>query len=385
VNAYITALSAFMPNAPVDNDHMEDVLGMVGSKPSRARRMILRSNGISSRHYAIDPATGAATHDNAQLAAQAIRGLARPGFGLAQVDLLAYGTTMGDQLMPNHAVMVHGELGLGPIEVMAAAGICLSSLAALKYAALAVASGEFRHAVAGGSELSSALLRARHLQPELDAQVAALEEHPEIAFEKDFLRWMLSDGAGAALVEPAAPASGPSLRIDWIFERSFAGEQAACMYAGAEKLEDGRLRGWRDFEPREWLERSLFVVKQDVKQLNAHVMPVTVEKGMRELLKAHPELTPDKVDWFLPHYSSAFFRERAAQSLRDAGFELPFEKWFTNLSTKGNTGSASIFIILEELFNGGRLKPGQTLLCYIPESGRMNTGFMHLTVCPPAA
>jgi hypothetical protein len=24
-------------------------------------------------------------------------------------------------------------------------------------------------------------------------------------------------------------------------------------------------------------------------------------------------------------------------------------------------------------------------LCYVPESGRMSTGFMHLTVCPPAA
>jgi len=110
-------------------------------------------------------------------------------------------------------------------------------------------------------------------------------------------------------------------------------------------------------------------------------MPVTVEKGMLEVKKLHPDLKPEQIDWFLPHYSSAYFRERAAQSLKDAGFDIPFEKWFTNLPDKGNTGSASIYIILEELFHSGRLKPGQRLLCYVPESGRMNTGFMHLTVC----
>lgn len=32
----------------------------------RARRIILRSNGIKSRYYVIDPATGKATYTNAQ-------------------------------------------------------------------------------------------------------------------------------------------------------------------------------------------------------------------------------------------------------------------------------------------------------------------------------
>jgi len=56
------------------------------------------------------------------------------------------------------------------------------------------------------------------------------------------------------------------------------------------------------------------------------------------------------------------------------------QRWFTNLTSKGNTGAASIFIILEELFNQGRLRTGERLLCYVPESGRFSTAFMHLTV-----
>lgn len=54
-NVYITNTSAFLPNAPVSNDAMEAVLGMVGETPSRVRKMILRSNGIQYRYYAIDP------------------------------------------------------------------------------------------------------------------------------------------------------------------------------------------------------------------------------------------------------------------------------------------------------------------------------------------
>jgi 3-oxoacyl-[acyl-carrier-protein] synthase-3 len=54
---------------------MERLLGQVGAKPSRARRTILRSNGIVSRHYAIDSNTLQFTHSNAQLAAEAVRAL----------------------------------------------------------------------------------------------------------------------------------------------------------------------------------------------------------------------------------------------------------------------------------------------------------------------
>ena len=40
--------------------------------------------------------------------------------------------------------------------------------------------------------------------------------------EAAFLRYMLSDGAGAAVIESTPAASGISLRIDWISLTSFA-------------------------------------------------------------------------------------------------------------------------------------------------------------------
>ena len=66
--------------------------------------------------------------------------------------------------------------------------------------------------------------------------------------------------------------------------------------------------------------------------------------------------------------------------MKEAGCDIPQSKWFTNLASKGNTGSASIYIMLAELFHSGELKLGDRLLCYVPESGRFSTAFMKFTV-----
>jgi 3-oxoacyl-[acyl-carrier-protein] synthase-3 len=374
---FITATAAVLPNAPVPNDQMERILGQLGDKPSRARPPVLRSNGIVTRHYGIDPVTLQPTHTNASLTAEAVRALRQDGVDLATLECLACGTSIADQIMPNHASMVHGELGLPPLEAVATTGVCLSGLASLRYAHMAVLSGTRRNAVATGSELSSAMMSVRNLRTETESD--ELEAKPELAFDRDFLRWMLSDGAGAVLIEPAPRAGALNLRIDWIEIFSYAGEMETCMYAGAAKLPDGSIRGWTAMTPREREHHTIMAVRQDVKLLNEHVMHYTVEKPVRTLaerrgLKAH------EVDWFLPHYSSKFFRDKVHAHLIKGGVDIPQERWFTNLPTKGNTGAASIYIIIDELRRSGRLKAGQRLLCYVPESGRFATGFMHLTV-----
>ena len=372
--AYITGTSAFLPNAPVDNEAIENVLGMIAGKPSRARRVVLRNNGIRERYYALDPATGQTTHTNAQLTAEAIRGLGEN----QDIDCLVTGTSTPDQLMPNHGVMVHGELGIPACEVVSTAGICVAGVTALKYAYMAVCCGSAKTAVATGSELVSPLLQARNFAAESEHRVAELEANPEIAFEKDFLRWMLSDGAGAFLLQDAPRRAGLSLRIDWIDILSQADSMEVCMFAGSEKQANGSLKGWQEFPHSEWASRSVFAIKQDVRLLNENVAYQTVGKSLEKAM-ATRGLRPDAVDWFLPHISSEYFRKPTADCMTTVGFPVPQEKWFTNLHTKGNTGSASIYIMIDELLKSGRLKAGDRLLCFIPESGRFTGSLMHLT------
>lgn len=375
---HITRTAAFLPNAPVANDTIEGLLGQAGGRPSRARRTVLRSNGIQQRHYAIDPQTGAATHNNAQLAAEAIRRLA-DAEELAGLPCLACGTSLPDQVMPNHAVMVQGELGLPACEVVATAGICLSGLTALKYAFLGVAAGDHDKAIAAGSDAPSSLLRGGNFEGELSASLDELQVRPELAFEKDFLRWMLSDGAGAVMLEAEPASSRPTLRIDWIDVFSYAGEMEACMYAGAVKGRDGALTGWAQLPPSRREAESVMAIKQDVRLLNENIVNYTVEKPIRAVMEKR-RISAADVDYFLPHYSSEYFRDRLRDGLERAGFPVPQTRWFTNLTRCGNTGAASMYIMLDELVSTGALRPGQRLLCWVPESGRFSAGFMHLTV-----
>jgi len=369
---YLTRTASYLPLDPVENDDMEAVLGLVGGRPSRARRVVLRNNGIQRRHYAIDRATGRFVMTNAQLAAQAVRALGDIG----PVDCLAAGTSRPDQLMPGHGVMVHGELGWPRLEVANLAGVCVAGAAAFKYAWLAVRAGEARRSVAVASELASAAMHARNFEAEIDHKVNDLAERPELAFEKDFLRWMLSDGAGAVLLEHE-PRGDLSLKVEWVEMTSAANELPACMYSGAEKNADGTLTGWQHFSQKDWVDRSVFAVKQDVKLLNEHVVRVTLTEPLAALVRKH-DLAQRGIDWFLPHYSSNYFAAPVAAGVVEAGLDIPPERWFTNLTEKGNTGSASPYIMLDELLGSGRVRKGHRILMYIPESGRFSSAFIFM-------
>ncbi len=203
MDVYITDVSSFLPNDPVSNDDMEKVLGVVEHIPTRIKKIVLKSNDIHSRYYAVDPETGRQTHTNAQLAAEAVRRL-KPynGFSTDDIECLCCGTSTPDQIMPGHGLMVHGELASGPCEVVSTSGVCISGMTALKYAYMNVALGLSKNAVAAGSDLASASLKARFYEAVGEKRKdGKFKEDGEVPlFDTVFLRWMLSDGAGAVFM-----------------------------------------------------------------------------------------------------------------------------------------------------------------------------------------
>ncbi len=372
---YITRLSKYLPNEAIGNDEMEGVLGMVNGKPSRARAIVLRNNGIKSRYYAFR--NGVKTHTNAQLAANAVLALFDDQIPISSLELITAGTTSPEQLLPSHAVMVHGELGIHPVELISGAGACCSSIQAMKYAFMSVGCGLTETAVSVGSERLSSWMHASRFQPEAE-NLTRLEENPFIAFEKDFLRWMLSDGAGAALIQGVPNRKGISLQINWLETTSYANELETCMYAGGVKNEDRSISGWNDIEIEDWTNHSVFSLKQDTRLLGEHVVP---QGGvfLKRLMDKH-SFTADDVHYFLPHMSSEFFKDQIKDNLAGIGLDLPEEKWFYNLPRVGNVGSASPYLMLEELFHSGRLRKGEHILVMIPESARFSYAYIYLTV-----
>src|SRR5881394_3108983 len=111
---YINAFGKFLPGPPVTNDEMEDFLGRIHGKSSRARLRILKQNGILTRHYAIDKQQRS-LYSNSEMAARAVRQLfANAAQDPASMDFLAAATSQGDYPLPGFASMVHGELATPP-------------------------------------------------------------------------------------------------------------------------------------------------------------------------------------------------------------------------------------------------------------------------------
>ncbi|UYQ91831.1 beta-ketoacyl-ACP synthase III [Chitinophaga horti] len=373
---YITRLAKFLPNEPVGNDQMESILGMVDGRPSRARSIVLGNNKIKTRYYALDK-NGKTTHTNAEMTAKAVEGLFDEKFPMTKLQLLACGTTSPDQLLPNHAAMVHGILKCQPVELIAATGACAAGMQAFKYAFMSIKSGNSENAVSTGSEKFSSWLLAEKFNPETD-NLKQLTENPIIAFEKDFLRWMLSDGASAALFQDKPNEDGLSLRVDWVEIASYAHELETCMYAGAVKQPDGSTTGWIDMSPEEWANNSVFSFKQDTRLLGKNIVP-SGAKMWKELVEKH-NIDIDKLTYFLPHLSSEFFRMKIDEEITKLGVPIPQEKWFTNLTRVGNVGTASPYFMLEELLSGGQLKKGDTIAMMVPESARFSYAYAHITV-----
>lgn len=363
--SYITGVGAFLPGPPIGNDELEAYLGVIPGSSDRLRRRMLEANGIEKRHYALDH-QGNTTVLNEEMAAEAARAaLQSRGMTAKDVGILATGTTQGDLPVPGFASMVHGRIGGGPMEILSAGGVCCSGVAALRAVDDAVRLGRHRTGVAVASELVSRSLRA--------ARYPA-----DSGFDAAFLRYMLSDGAGAVVVEPEPGPDGISLRIDWIHLVSHAHRFPVCMYAGAsapDQVEAGST--WQDRPtPAAADTAAMLNLRQDTGILN-NIVALGVEEYVG-LVRAG-RVQPGDVDHLLVHYSSDYFRSDIVRLMSEAGLMIPEERWFTNLRTRGNTGAASIYIMLEEAWSRGRFRPGDRILLMVPESGRFTVSFVHLT------
>lgn len=368
-NVYITSLGAYLPNKPIANDEMENFIGKINGKKSQAKDRVLKQNGITQRHYALNE-NQESTHSNAQLAVNAIeQAIERSGLRSGEIELLSTGTTQGDLPVPGFASMVHAGLDFSACEVASFQSVCASGMMAIKNGYTQIKSNEKQNAVCVGSEFASRLFKSSRFEA---------QKMDTVPFDTEFLRWMLSDGAGAVVLENKKSTKGLSLKIEWIDLKSHAHKYPLCMYVGKNDTKNETEQTWLDYPDYESASKSgALNLKQDIRLLNqviqtgvAHYFEL-IDKGM---------ITANEIDWLCCHYSSEFFKAPIKELMSKGGGEIQDEKWFSNLTTKGNTGAASIFIMLEELMYSNKLKPGDTILCMVPESGRFITSFMKLTV-----
>jgi 3-oxoacyl-[acyl-carrier-protein] synthase-3 len=377
MSAYITTTGSFLPGDPVPNDEIEDYIGKAGRSTSDLKDITLANCGIKTRHYAIDKAQQTVI-SNAAMAASAVRVAAeRAGLGPDDVELLCAATTVPDMMAPGQASMVHGELGYGPLEIATLHGICSSGMMALKNAYLQVAIGEKRTAISVASEFASRIFKSSRFD-----EMGTVAEEGSLPLEAAFLRYMLSDGAGAAVIQSEPRTSGISLRIDWISLTSYANTEKTCMYFGSP--DTGCAKTWGDYPSAAAAAADgALVLRQDLSLL-PHLVKVGVDEYDRLLRLG--KFDPSTLTWIPAHYSSERMKTIVMKEFARRGIDggRP-EMWYSNLTSVGNIGSASIYVILNEMMELGLIKDGDTMLCMVPESGRFAVSFMHLTAVSSAS
>ena len=133
------------------------------------------------------------------------------------------------------------------------------------------------------------------------------------------------------------------------------------------------------YSSHEIIGKSIFSIKQDIGLLSDNIVPLGARK-IKEIFDKKG-LTSDDIDYFLPHMSSEFFKPKIFEQIALHGAHIPYEKWFVNLSTMGNVGAGSAYLMVHELFHSGKLKKGDRLLVLVPESSRFSYMYAMLTVC----
>jgi 3-oxoacyl-[acyl-carrier-protein] synthase III len=363
---YIQSVGYFLPGEPVNNQDMDDFIAPINRISLRIKNKILAENGIQSRHYAIDK-NGETVTSHTQLAANAIHDcLARANTNLNEVSLLSVGSSGSDALIPGFAAMVQGELGAPPMETLSSLGVCAAGISALAYAAQSLELGAHQKALVATAEMPSRIFKKSRFAPRGYSS----------DFDAHFLRWMLSDGAGALLLaHKPIPNNGVRLKINWIHQKSFAGDYPVCMQLG---LTEDRSKSFLDFPSSSEAEAAgALSLRQDIRLL-PHLFDVSIHEYVK--LVHDGWVASNEIDHFLCHYSSARFIPVVEELLDKAGLTIPRERWYSNLTTRGNTGSASIFIMLAEFLDTHQVKPGEKIFCFIPESGRMTAAYMLIEV-----
>ncbi|MEQ1773846.1 MAG: iron-containing redox enzyme family protein [Burkholderiales bacterium] len=370
-NVYINATGAFYPGEPVDNAHIDDYIAPLNPGSSRLKRRILAENGIQQRYYSVGP-DGRTRFSAAHMAASAVRTcLNDAGLPLGDIDLLCTGTSGGDATLPGFANMLQGELGAPPMMTSSHSGVCAAGVAALQHAAMALEGGHARRAVVATSEMPSRLFkRSRFASRGYD-----------IDFDAHFLRWMLSDAAGAWLVE-SAPRGEHPLKLINLHLRSFSGDYPVCMQVGlSAKTSANDAESYLDYASFADAEKAgAYALRQNIRLL-PNLFDVAIHEYVRLVQSGWIDTT--RIDYFLCHYSSQRFAGVVRELLDKAGLSIPDERWYNNLQTRGNTGAASIFVMLDDFLREHEVKPGERIFCFVPESGRFTVGYLLFEVAPP--
>lgn len=308
VGAGYMGFGTALPNKVVTNLDLEKMV-------DTSDEWITTRTGIKERRVVED---GEASSDLGVRAAR--EALARSGVSAAEIDLLVVSTSSPDVVFPSTASIIQYKLGLNQITAFDVMAVCTGFIYATTVAASLIQTGGYRRALVIGTDAFSRF----------------------IDWEDRGTCILFGDGAGAAVMSPCDPGFGV---LDSFLAADGSGFSQLYVPAGGSAL---------PATPETVAQRQHFVKMSgsEVFKFAVRAIPEACEKLLEQ-----SGYSMQDVAYVIPHQANQRIIEAARTRLG-----VPAEKMPGNLERYGNTSTASIPLVLDELWEEGRLHYGDLII-----------------------
>jgi 3-oxoacyl-[acyl-carrier-protein] synthase III len=358
----IIGTGCFLPGKAISIDNVDYYLGELTGAPKKIQSWLQRMKllmkemlEVESYFYAIDPVTRDFTEDNITMSVKAAeKAMKMANIKAEDIEFIAYGSAHQDQ-MPTASVRIQEALGIEKCGEISIHANCTSAYKALLVAYDFVKSGRYKNALVISSSMSSSELRAEYYN------------QPIVKKEELFLRYFLSDGAGAILLE-AHNNNKSGLFVESVYTESVGGKKPSAM-------KNRRPAYWMN--PKEEFEKGyhhLSQMFQDELKQNFHEPSGTVfTNGLNRMLEKYP-IDVSSIKYFQVNFPSKHISELIIEECEALGISK--DTLYTKMSSMGYVGPPMVFICLDKILREESLKDGDLILSFVTEVSKfMQAGF----------
>ncbi len=359
----ILGTGTFLPGNPLTIEDVDKVLGKIDKLPGKLSKWLERTRSlfeqmleVESYYFAIDPATRAFTEDNITMSVKAARkALERAKIKPSEIDFIAYGSAHQDQ-MPTASVRIQEKLGIEKCAEISIHSNCTSAYKALMVASDFIKMGRYKTALVLSSNISSSELRAEYYNPE------------KITKEQLFLRYFLSDGAGAVLLQADNKNERKGFYIEETTTESIGGLKPSAMY-------NQRPAYWMN--PMEEYKSGKHHLSQMFSdELRNHFFEngsSIFYAGLKRMLNTY-QIDTSKIKYFQVDFPSKHISELVLDECTKLGINP--KSFYTKMSTLGYVGPPMAFFSLDKIINEENISSGDIILSFVTEVSKfMQAGF----------
>jgi len=359
----IIGSGVFLPNKRLTINEVDDVLGRLTEAPKKILKWLDRMKSLMDEmlevdfyHYAIDPLTREFTDDNITMSVKAAnKAISNAGITAEDIDFIAYGSAHQDQ-MPTASVRIQEALGIERCAEVSVHANCTSAYKAFLIAYDFIRLGRAKTALVLSSSMSSSELRAEYYNQAL------------VKKEDLFLRYFLSDGAGAIIIQADDSQNSEGLFVNSAYIESIGGRKPAAMF-------NHRPAYWMN--PKEEYEKAFHHLAQMFnEQLGEHFNEAdgsVFYKGLNRMINKY-QIDLSRIKYFQVNFPSKHISEMIIEECEKLGIDR--KTLYTKMSSMGYPGPPMAFICLDKIIRDEPLERGDMILSFVTEVSKfMQAGF----------